>query len=158
VNAPRRSSRHRSREVALQVLYAVDIARRDGHEPAAQEVFDRVAANFEMPEGARSFAKELVCGCCEQRDCIDAVISEHSRNWRLSRMAIVDRNVLRLVTYELMQGETPPPVAIDEAVELVRRFGNDSSPSFVNGIADAIARSLAADRRAEVTGAEETRQ
>ena len=57
MSAARRSSRHRSREVALQVLYAVDLARREGREPAAQEVFDRVAANFEMPEGARSFAK-----------------------------------------------------------------------------------------------------
>lgn len=148
MSAVRRSSRHRSREVALQVLYAVDIARREGREPAAQEVFDRVAANFEMPEGARSFAKELVCGCCERLAEVDRVIAEHSRNWRIERMAVVDRNVLRLVTFELMHLDTPAAVAIDEAVELARHFGSDNSPSFVNGIADAIARSLSARRAA----------
>ncbi|MGH0034352.1 MAG: transcription antitermination factor NusB [Myxococcota bacterium] len=142
-----RSSRHRSREVALQALYAVDIASRSGDAPAAQEVFDRVAANFEMPEAARAFAKELVCGCCERRERIDAIIAEHSRNWRLSRMAVVDRNILRLVTFELLELDTPSPVVIDEAVELARRFGSDTSPSFVNGIADAVSRTLSAERR-----------
>ncbi len=144
--AERRSSRHRSREVALQVLYAIDAARRGGEEPAAQEVFDRVAANFEMPEGARSFAKELVCGCSAEREAIDALLEELSRNWRLSRMAAVDRNVLRLAAFELMRLETPAPVVIDEAVELARRFGSDPSPSFVNGIADALAHRLAGGR------------
>lgn len=139
----RTASRHRSREVALQVLYAIDLARRDGGEPAAQEVFEHVAANFEMPEGARSFAKELVCGCCEERARLDAVISRHSRNWRLERMAAVDRNVLRLAVYEMLRLDTPAAVVIDEAVELARRFGSESSPAFVNGIADAVARSLA---------------
>ena len=151
----RHSARHRSREVALQALYAVDIASRSGEAPAPQEVFDRVAAHFEMPEAARSFAKELVCGCCEQRERIDALIAEHSRNWRLSRMAVVDRNVLRLVTFELLLLDTPAAVAIDEAVELARRFGSDTSPSFVNGIADAVSRKIGAERRAESRGADE---
>ena len=76
------------------------------------------------------------------------MIAEHSRNWRIERMAVVDRNVLRLVTFELMHLDTPAAVAIDEAVELARRFGGDDSPSFVNGIADAIARRLSTPRAA----------
>jgi N utilization substance protein B len=140
---PRRSSRHRSREVALQVLYAIDLARTRGeHEPVAQEVFDRVAASFEMPEGAKPFAKELVCQTDRRRAALDDILALHARNWRLSRMAAVDRNILRLGIFELEYTDTPTPVVLDEAVGLARRFGSDRSPAFVNGILDAVARSV----------------
>ena len=136
----RRAPRQASRQVALQVLYALDV----GPSPASvEEVFERVAANFDLREGARAFAKELVCGVIAERDEIDARLSRHARNWRLARMAAVDRNVLRLAAYELLHTDTPVPVALDQAVELARRFGAESSPAFVNGILDALARETA---------------
>jgi N utilization substance protein B len=139
------ASRHRSRELALQVLFALDIEQqRSRGEVKAQEVFERVAASFEMPEGAKTFAKELVCECQARRTTIDQKIAAHSRNWRVERMAAVDRNVLRLATYELCFTPTPAAVVLDEAVELARRFGDLRSPSFVNGIADAIAHEVGA--------------
>lgn len=138
------SARHRSREVALQVLFASDVRLlKEGVAPAAQEVFDEVAANFEMPEAARTFAKELVCGATEAAEAIDELLRKAARNWRLERMAVVDRNILRLASYELLQGTTPVAVVLDEAVQLAQRFGDDPSPAFVNGVLDGVARFLA---------------
>lgn len=137
------SARHRSREVALQVLFAIDLRRaKQGVEPAAQEVFDDVASHFEMPEAAKAFAKELVCGVAAAAETIDARLRSAARNWRLERMAVVDRNVLRLATYELLQTQTPIAVVLDEAVEMARRFGGDPSPAFVNGVLDGVARAV----------------
>lgn len=134
--------RHRSREVALQALYALDLSRLRGDQKAsAQEVYDHVVASFEVPEAAKVFAKELVCGVERHRSEIDDWISRHARNWRISRMAVVDRNLLRLAGFELLkQKETPPPVILNEAIELARRYGDDGSTSFVNGILNAMAR------------------
>jgi N utilization substance protein B len=143
--------RHQSRQVALQVLYAVDVVSqlRSGPSPTSEETFEGVAANFDLPEGARAFAKELVAGVITHRDALDARIAEHAKHWRLSRMAAVDRNVLRLAVYELEHGDTPATVILDEAVELARRFGDDPSPAFVNGVLDAVARSV---RASELNG------
>ncbi|MCG8590375.1 MAG: transcription antitermination factor NusB [Proteobacteria bacterium] len=135
------SSRRRSREVALQVLYALDVAAAKGEDPGAEHAFAGVAEHFEMPEAARAFARELVDQVTSKLDEIDAHIAAHSQNWRLSRMAAVDRNILRLGTVELCYTDTPVAVVVDEAVELARRFGGDPSPGFVNGVLDAIARS-----------------
>ncbi|MCZ6464842.1 MAG: transcription antitermination factor NusB [Proteobacteria bacterium] len=141
MSRPRLASRHRSREVALQVLYALDVAEsRSDEAPAAQEVFEGAAAQFEIPPGAVAFAKELVCETTRYRSAIDAELASHARRWRVSRMAAVDRNVLRLATYELLHTDTPTPVVLDEAVELARRFGAGESPAFVNGILDSIAK------------------
>jgi N utilization substance protein B len=141
-----RAYRHQSRQVALQVLYAVDLAlgRRPSAGATEEEIFDDVAANFDLPEGARAFAKQLVAGVSAHRKALDARITEHARNWRLSRMAAVDRNVLRLAVYELEHGDTPASVILDEAVELARRFGDEPSPAFVNGVLDAVAHSVRA--------------
>jgi len=100
----------------------------------------------ELPEGARAFAKELVLGVASRRAEIDAVLASHARRWRVSRMAAVDRNILRLAVYELMHTDSPTAVVIDEAVELAARFGGDRSPAFVNGILDAAARSVRGER------------
>lgn len=135
-----RAPRRRSREAALQVLYAIDVAGRDGAAASAQEMFESAAAHFELPEGARAFAKELILGVEEQRAAIDTRLAEHAAHWRVERMAAVDRNVLRLATWELCFTGTPTEVVIDEAVELARRFGAERSPGFVNGILDALAR------------------
>lgn len=136
--------RHQSRQVALQVLYAVDVMgqRRSSQAPPSEQSFESVAANFDLPEGARAFAKQLVAGVMAHRDELDARIAEHAKHWRLARMAAVDRNVLRLAVYELEHGDPPANVILDEAVELARRFGDDPSPAFVNGVLDAVARSV----------------
>jgi N utilization substance protein B len=138
----RAAPRQISRQVALQVLYAVDAAEGRSVSPDVDEVFAAVADNFELPEGARAFAKELVSGVMASREALDALIGEHARNWRLSRMAAVDRNVLRLGAWELSATRTPTSVILDQAIELARRFGDDPSPAFVNGVLDAVARSV----------------
>ncbi len=146
----RRSPRQASRQVALQVLYAVDLATRSrpGEDfatrmpPAAEEVFESVAENFDLPEGARAFAKQLVCGVMRRRDELDALLAGYARNWRISRMAAVDRNVLRMAAYELLRTDTPTSVILDQAIELARRFGDEPSPAFVNGVLDAVAHAV----------------
>ena len=127
----------------MQVLFALDVRRlKEGTAPAAQEVFDEVVANFEMPEAARAFAKELVCGVAGAGEVIDEHLRAAARNWRLERMAVVDRNILRLATYELLETSTPVAVVLDEAVQMAKRYGDDPSPSFVNGVLDGVARVL----------------
>lgn len=162
------SSRHQGREVALQVLYAVDLAGHTSSRRLAEElhtiedvegveidervpkapgedsdrIFDRVAEHFVVPKGALEFARELVSGVVARLPELDELVSLHARNWRVSRMAVVDRNVLRLGAHELRDTATPVAVVIDEAVDLARRFGSDRSPSFVNGVLDAIAKEV----------------
>ena len=144
MRASRSAPRHRSREAALQALYAADMAG----EPdlaRAEASLDALAEHFELPSGARAFAKELVLGVAQHREAIDARIGAASSRWRLERMAAVDRNVLRLAAYEIVFAGVPREVAIDEAVELARRFGDDASPRFVNGVLDARARAADAE-------------
>ncbi|MEE3327728.1 MAG: transcription antitermination factor NusB [Myxococcota bacterium] len=152
------SSRRRGREVALQVLYALDLssvkAASDSGEdesdprPAAEweadveGAFGAVESSFELPTGARTFAHDLVTEVRAQLASLDTPIQAHSNNWRIERMAIVDRNILRLGAYELLNTDTPLPIVLNEAVDLARRFGSDPSPAFVNGILDALAASV----------------
>jgi N utilization substance protein B len=147
MSGTRRASRAQSRQAALQVLYSVDVGRRAAEtfsSEAVGEALASVAAHFELPEGARAYARELSFGVALHRDAIDRMLAGHATNWRIERMAAVDRNVLRLAAYEMGWAGVPPSVAIDEAVELARRFGADPSPAFVNGVLDAVARTLEA--------------
>jgi N utilization substance protein B len=141
----RPTARRRSREAALQVLYALDL----GDDEGAANAFERVAENFELPDGAREFAWTLVAGVMAGRGAIDARLAEHAKHWRIDRMSVVDRNILRLGAFELASG-TPCEVVIDEAVRLARRFGGDRSPGFVNGVLDAVARGSAPGPDADV--------
>jgi len=146
------NARRNSRQAALQVLYAADLAGRGDGGLSLDRVdaaFDAVGDHFELPEGARAYAKELVTGVASRRDEIDALLAAHATHWRVERMAAVDRNLLRLAIYEMAWGGTPSSVAIDEAIELARRFGSDRSPAFVNGVLDAIGRTLAEGAEAE---------
>jgi N utilization substance protein B len=134
-----RSSRRRARESALQVLYQLDETAGDTWdvEPALEAYF----AHFEHAEPARAFARDLVQGVATHRAQIDQRIEATSTSWRLERMSPVDRNLLRLGAYELLHGpELPAAVVINEAVEIARRFGSETSAAFVNGILDEIAR------------------
>lgn len=132
--------RHHSRRAALQVLYATDLVAAEDGQRRVEDVFEGVATHFDLHEGARAFASELALGVAAHREELDASIAAHARNWRVDRMAAVDRNVLRLATFELLHTDAPASVVIDEAIELARDFGSERSPAFVNGVLDAIAR------------------
>jgi len=156
VSAKKGAPRRRSRQAALQVLYAIDLSEssRSGEPVDLDAVFEAVAENFELAEGAREFATELVQGICASRDELDALLSAHATNWRLSRMAAVDRNTLRIGAYELVYTDTPARIVLDEAIELARRFGDDPSPAFVNGILDAVSFTIAAPKKSPPAAAE----
>ena len=137
MSRPATASRRSSRQAALQALYAVDVGPR-ADLSQAMESLARVAENFEIAGGARAFADDLVAGVVAEREAIDERLETAARNWRVERMAVVDRNVLRIAVWELGFSPTPAEVAIDEAVELARRFGDDGSPRFVNGVLGAL--------------------
>ena len=132
VPATRRELRIR----ALQVLFEADAV---GREPL--ELLDRTIAEHTITRSARTFLCDLVHGVLENRDELDKIITRFAPSWPIGQMAIVDRNVLRMAVHELTAGgETPPKVAINEAVELARVFGSDSAPRFVNGVLGSVMR------------------
>ena len=90
------------------------------------------------------FMEILTRGTVEKLEELDALLDRHSQNWRVARMSVVDRNILRLAAFEMLHAQTPPPVVIDEALELARRFSSDESVGFVNGVLDALRRQLPA--------------
>lgn len=104
------------------------------------DVLDDLGLAEPVDPEIRRFARELASGAWAIRGRSDKLLSEAAAHWKLARMAPVDRNVLRLGAYELLETDTPVQVVIDEAVELAKRFGGEDSPAFVNGILDAIAR------------------
>jgi N utilization substance protein B len=137
--AERTSARRRSRRAALQALYAADVRERaTGAPDSPLAALAALAEHFELAPGARAFAEELVKGVSAERATLDAKLAHVARNWRLERMADVDRNLLRLAAWEMLFGGTPAAVAIDEAVELAQEFGDDASSRFVNGVLDAL--------------------
>jgi transcription antitermination protein NusB len=125
--------RSRAREVALQVLYQDDLNPQ--HNPAQTDGFlDSRLISDEL----KHFARSLVAGVRRNRSELDAVLSQTADNWSLGRMAATDRNVLRLGAYEILYSDTPDRVAINEAVDLAKRFGSKQSAQFVNGILDRL--------------------
>ncbi len=140
-------ARHTSRQRALQVLFQWDM-RQEPVENAIAAFYDTLFDHGEpggepTPKPDRdSFMESLVRGTAANAGAIDRRIVEKSANWRIERMPVVDRNVLRLGIYEMTLGETPCAVVIDEALELARQFSGDESVSFINGILDAIRRDL----------------
>jgi N utilization substance protein B len=137
-------SRRRGRELALQALYQMDVTGGDPHVPAA-ELWRHFDESERPREPSRAFAAELVHGVLETRTRIDALIAESAEHWRLDRLSQIDRNILRIGAYELLcRRDVPPSVAIDEAIEIAKRFGNDESAVFVNGVLDQIATAVGA--------------
>jgi N utilization substance protein B len=131
--------RSRAREVALQLLYQRDLNPR-----VDRKVIERFTRDRLRDPALEPFTLSLYDGVNAQGEDIDRRLSEAAENWRLSRMAAVDRNVLRLGAYELLSTpETPAKVALDEAIELARRYGAEGSPAFVNGVLDKLRRSAA---------------
>jgi N utilization substance protein B len=137
------SARHRSRKRALQVLFEWDV-RGDSVDRAINHFYETLYSeeNEHKPKPDK-FMEELARGAVTRAPEIDKLISDKAENWRLERMPVVDRNILRLAIYELMQQAVPAPVVIDEALELARQFSNDESLAFINGILDAVHRRTA---------------
>jgi N utilization substance protein B len=128
--------RRESRELALQILYALDTNPSVGIRETLQTFREE---QTDVLSRVREFAEGLVQGVQEHRTVIDEAIKARSKNWTLARMPRVDLNVMRMATYELMfRGDIPKKVSINEAIEIARKFGDKESPSFVNGILDEI--------------------
>jgi N utilization substance protein B len=137
-------SRHRSRERALQVLFQWDLRRLPLDEAidAYYGSLMREDDEIEVVPRPDPFMEELVRQTVSRLEEIDNHIQKHSEHWRLERMPVVDRNIIRLAVSELLILPTPPAVVIDEALELARRFSGDESVPFVNGVLDAVKREV----------------
>jgi N utilization substance protein B len=128
-------SRRKAREAAVQMLYQMDICSIEAAD-AVRLFWQHLGASADHD----SFADQLVIGFGQVQETIDAKIRSVSKHWRLERMSRVDRNIIRLGAYELMHvTDVPRRVTLNEAVELAKRFGNEESPAFVNGVLDRIA-------------------
>jgi len=126
--------RRRARGLAIQALYEIDCA---GHSP--EMVLAARQSTAELPEAAARFAEELVRGVLANQDKMDQLIAQYAPEWPVSQMAIIDRNVLRIAIFELaIGGSTPVKVAINEAVELAKLYGSESSARFVNGVLGSV--------------------
>jgi transcription antitermination protein NusB len=142
------ASRRRSRWYALQALYHLDLSEVSGHEALGQlwaGLLDGEGLEGDRPPESEEieFAQRLVLGVEANRDRIDLLIEECSTNWRVPRMPVVDRNILRIAAFELLEcRDIPATVAINEAVELAKRYGTRESRAFVNGIVDRLARQV----------------
>src|SRR5204863_6411765 len=133
-------SRRKGRECALQMLFAADVA-----EMTADDVVRSYWAELgesDLDEAARDFSTRLAAGTLARLDSLDERIRSRAEHWRISRMAVVDRNILRLAVYEFLYEPTPRTVAINEALEIARRFSTYEATQFINGILDAIKRDL----------------
>ena len=131
--------RHAARELALQTLYACEI----GSEEDNQRVFDTLAENAGYADDVRDYAWRLVAVTWPARKRLDERIGSHAANWHITRMAVIDRNVLRLAVAELEScPDTPARVVMDEAVELAKTYGTEESSRFVNGVIDSVFRGM----------------
>ncbi len=127
-------ARRKSRELALQVLFHMDIQKC-----FQTEMFDRFCEIFPPSAQSEQFFCNLLHGILDVRGAIDTLIEQHSSNWKISRMAAVDRNLLRIAVYELLYcDDIPHKVSINEAIDLGKKFGTDESGAFINGILDSI--------------------
>ncbi|HEY3458852.1 MAG TPA: transcription antitermination factor NusB [Bryobacteraceae bacterium] len=136
------AARHRSRRRALQVLFEWDM-RGDPIDRAIQNYYDTLHSDDgenTQPLKPDRFMEQLARGTAADVSEIDKQIAAKSEHWRVERMAVVDRNILRLAIYELRLAELPAPVVIDEALELARQFSSDESLAFINGVLDAVHR------------------
>ena len=127
-----------ARECALQMLYELDVGKH-----SKDEILRTYWQMNDHPPKVRDFAESLFAGTVQRLKEIDKVIQQHTKNWRLGRMAVVDRNVLRLAVFEFLSGgRTPETVVINEALEIARKFSTHESAQFVNGILDSIKNDL----------------
>jgi N utilization substance protein B len=133
-------SRRKARECALQMLFAADVAAAPRDE--VLKTYWAELDDADIEDAARDFASRLALGTLTHLDTLDERIRSRAEHWRIPRMAIVDRNILRLAVYEFLYEPTPRTVAINEALEIARRFSTYEATQFINGILDAIKRDL----------------
>jgi N utilization substance protein B len=127
-------TRRRARELAMQALFCMDMQNN-----TSLEMLERFCGNFDPSGKSRPFFLKLVKGVLDSKDELDTLIERFSRNWKISRMSCVDRNVMRIAVYELIYCEDiPPKVSINEAVDVGKKFGTEESGAFINGIMDSI--------------------
>ena len=142
-NKPVGSSRHQARVVALQALYEIDMS---GHD--TEVTLDRLLAEKEMAPATAAFTRELVKGAIENRGTIDDTIKRFAPAWPVSQIAPIDRNILRLAIFELLHHNiTPVKVAINEAVDLAKTFGSESSYKFINGVLSSVSTLLLSQQK-----------
>jgi transcription antitermination protein NusB len=126
--------RRKSRECALQVLFQLNITKQE-----AVKALSQFQEHFSSDGEADEFLKRLVLGVLEHRQELDRLIEQYSENWRLDRINIIERNILRMALFELLYcEEIPPKVSINEAIDLGKRYGSGDSGGFINGILDRI--------------------
>ena len=138
----RRRTRHRARQAAVQMLYQWEVGQHDLDEVLGTFWLANVPGAEGAPEPVRAFAEQLVRSTIANLARIDPLIAETAEHWRLSRMAALDRIILRLAIAEFLDGATPRNVVINEALELAKTFSGDDSAKFVNGILDAVKKKL----------------
>jgi transcription antitermination protein NusB len=131
-----------AREAALQMLYQCEVGRA-GPLESITSYWPSRDTDGDVPERLREFANSVVRGTLDRREEIDALLGAHAQNWRVERMAVIDRIVLRMAVYEMLaEAETPSKVIINEAIELARSFSGDEAVGFVNGVLDAVRKEL----------------
>ncbi len=133
-------SRRKARECALQMLFAADVASTPAEDVV--RTYWAELGETDIEDAARAFATRLAAGTLAHVEALDERIRSRAEHWRISRMAVVDRNILRLAVYEFLHEPTPRTVAINEALEIARRFSTYEATQFINGILDAIKRDL----------------
>ena len=126
-------NRRKAREIAFQFLYEIELGGKD-----VSQAFNDFPEKCEERQVVKDFAFKLVKGVCENIKRIDEMLAKCSANWLTARMTPVDRNIIRVAAYELIYFDTPPAVAIDEAIEIAKEFGTEKSGKFVNGVLDCI--------------------
>ncbi len=145
-------SRRKARECALQMLFAADVIGTMRADELVRAYWSELG-DAEMDDAGRDFATRLTTGALAHLPELDERIRSRAEHWRIARMAVVDRNVLRLAVYEFLHEPTPRTVAINEALEIARRFSTYEATQFINGILDAIKRDLDQERPQEVAEA-----
>ena len=131
--------RRKSRVIALQFLYGHDFTGAPDELSAVEHEIEQFCASFDAGREAKPYAQKLITGICEFRGEIDHLMAAHSHNWRLERMSLVDRNILRIAVFEMKYcDDVPEKVAINEALEIAKHYSIPDSVSFINGILDAV--------------------
>jgi N utilization substance protein B len=142
MNATEAQAKRRAREAALQMLYQCEVGRAGAFESIAS-YWPAREADDALPERLREFANDLVRGTLDRREEIDRLLAAHAQNWRIERMTVIDRTVLRMAVNEMLsEPDTPSRVIINEAIELARSFSGDEAVGFVNGVLDAVRKEL----------------
>jgi len=135
--------RRKSRELALQFLFGHDFQQRSNESSAVKAELEMFCQNFDVGEQSLPYAKQLLSGILDKLDEIDSQLARHSHNWRLKRMSLVDLNILRIAVYEMRYiKDVPDRVAINEALEIAKRYSILDSVAFINGILDALRKGI----------------